>query len=89
MKLINTGIAAFSLLTLASCGQEPMKAETSANGATAYLIATVDGCRVWRVWDGVNVYFARCPEGAVTTKYERQQGKTTVPQYTVGTEDAQ
>jgi hypothetical protein len=89
MKLIKHGAVFLSLLALASCGQEPMKAETSANGATAYLIATVDGCRVWRVWDGVSVYFARCPEGAVTTKYERQQGKTTVPQYTVGTEDLQ
>lgn len=84
MRIALSGIAAVSLLALASCGQDPMKAETSPNGATAYLIATVDGCRLWRVWDGHDVYFARCPEGAVTTKYERQQGKTTVSQFTVG-----
>lgn len=69
------------VLALTSCGPDPMKVETSPNGANAYLIATVDGCRLWSV---EGIYFARCPEGAVNTKWEQQQGKTTVTKYTVG-----
>jgi hypothetical protein len=76
------------MLGLAGCGNRSMETEVSANGAKSELIATVDGCRVWRLYDGHYVYFARCPEGSATTTWNetKSNGKTTstIQRQTIG-----
>ena len=65
------------ILPLAACGNKPMDRTASANGAVADLIATVDGCRVWRIGGEVyDVYMARCPEGAADMENSVTEGKT-------------
>lgn len=60
-----------------------MEKEVSENGTEASLIAVIDGCNLWRVWDGGYVYFARCTEGAADVYWRRQSGKTTARVQTV------
>jgi hypothetical protein len=62
-------VAAISTIILLAGCNSAMETEKSPNGATAEMIATVDGCRIWRINDGRHVYFARCPEGAADIGY--------------------
>lgn len=54
------------------------------NNEKTELIAIVDGCRIWRVYNenGDDPFFARCPEGAADTfeqhRMSKRQTKTTV-----------
>lgn len=80
---MKTILALVVALALAGCN-DAMETQTSANGAEAKLIAEVDGCRLWRVYDGSYVYLARCPEGASGTQHDVSCGKNcTEPQFTV------
>lgn len=70
---------------LMGCNQgEPMDKAVSPNGNTADLVATVDGCRIWRVNLSRSVYFARCPTNAVSTQWETLEGKQVVRHQTIG-----
>lgn len=46
------------------------------NADRSRLIATVDGCRVWEVYnnEGSNPFLARCPEGAADTFESHKEG---------------
>ncbi len=73
------------LLILSSCSPDPIVTADSGNkDVTADLIARVDGCNIWRIYAARSVYFARCPEGARTTQWEEQQGKTSQTMFTLG-----
>lgn len=76
---MSTTRLAFAVLLLsgvAACGGATgTKVETAANGFHAELIGTVDDCRIWRIDDQKTVYFARCPEGPVTTQTTTTCGK--------------
>ncbi len=68
--------------------QETEKRVERNNGKTR-LLAIVDGCRIWEVYneDGTNPFFARCPEGAVDT-FESHKGgyknRDTIKNFTLG-----
>lgn len=75
------------MLMLAGCGQDAMQVERSQNGAEAQLIAVVEGCRLWRVYDGNRVYIAVCDGKSADVQSRVSAGKNgTRPQYTVGVE---
>lgn len=58
-------------LLLAACGAEPIgTGETKNPEVKAYLLAEVDGCRIWKVYDKDwdRFYFARCPDNQTTAQ---------------------
>jgi hypothetical protein len=76
MSIKHLLLAGVALLVLAGCEFNPISIEVaSENGRNSRIIAEVDGCRIWEVYnsDGHNPFFARCPEGAATS-YEQYQG---------------
>lgn len=79
------GLAGLILLAfaLAGCEQTPpiSKAPTGRGQGEAWLIAEVDGCRIWQL--SGPVYFARCPEGASSMVWEQKEGKSTRTRHTV------
>lgn len=65
-------MGAVALLALAGCEDETpeqKQARAENNGTKSRVIAVVDGCRIWEVYNdqGHNPFFARCPEGSETT----------------------
>lgn len=83
------------LLMLSACAPatpEQIEAEESAriedNSGRSRLVAVVDGCRIWEVYNdkvsSPNPFFARCPEGAASTFETHKSGKTRVETFTVG-----
>jgi hypothetical protein len=85
------------LIVLAGCAPAtPEQREAAATAQREYnakqsrFITTVDGCRIWEVYNpnGDNPFFARCPEGAADTfeQHTESQGKTskTVKTFTLG-----
>jgi hypothetical protein len=64
-------LALIAALALAGCATAPIRqAETGNPGRSADLIAVVDGCKIWRIYDLHYVYFARCPNGVARTETE-------------------
>ena len=68
-----------SALILSGCGGTPEGHPKSSNPSfNVERLFEVDGCRVYRFWDGLAArYFANCP-GSVS--WHRNSGKTTVPE---------
>lgn len=62
-------LAAILALALAGCGADAIDTTDTGNtDVSAGLIATVDGCKLWRVKDGAltNVYVVICPNSTQT-----------------------
>lgn len=75
---MRAAIVASLALALSACGATPIATVDTGNpGATADLIAKVDGCHIWRVRDGNErtIYFARCEHGATGTEWQESCGK--------------
>lgn len=59
-----------------ACELPTPEQQQASNADRSRLIATVDGCRVWEVYnnEGSNPFLARCPEGAADTFESHKEG---------------
>lgn len=70
--------------------QKEIDQRVERNNGRTKLLAIVDGCRIWEVYneDGTNPFFARCPEGSADTfeSHTVKEGKHTKKQtnFTMG-----
>ncbi|QXV74086.1 hypothetical protein [Rhizobium phage RHEph12] len=61
---------------LAACGNDAMETTYSANGAKADKIAVIEGCNLYRVYDGnLAVYTTICPHSNSVTQSSHNCGK--------------
>lgn len=67
------------LMLLTGCAKSPISTQRTDNPAVqSSLLATIDGCRVWRFEDGGRLhYFARCADGSrgIELTYSESCGK--------------
>lgn len=89
-------LALLPLLALAGCGADPIgQGETGNADVSAAQIATIDGCRLWRVNDGYSyrVYMATCgPAQRADIQWEENCGKNctnVLRTFTVGRHEPQ
>lgn len=71
---------------LAGCEASTPEEVQASNAKRSRLIAVVDGCRIWEVYNnsGLNPFLARCPEGAADTFEEHLSGKTKKRTFVLG-----
>lgn len=64
---------ALAVLALVGCASDPLQDPvTNQNGVTVALVATVEGCRVYRVKvDGGTIYTTICGPESVATSWTR------------------
>lgn len=93
MKNVTLMVLLASCVTLSACEpstpekrQRETEQRVERNNNRTRLIATVDGCRIWEVYneDGTNPFFARCPEGSADTFNEYRSNKQTKQTFTLG-----
>lgn len=70
-------------LLLIGCAADPVeRAKTDNPDVRAEILTTVDGCRVYRLYDGNDrrIYFVRCPGSMTQTSWQVTQstGKSAV-----------
>jgi hypothetical protein len=70
----------------AAATEEEKQATIERNNEKTRLIAIVDGCRIWAVYNesGEDPFFARCPEGAADTFEQHISNKQTKTTVTLG-----
>ena len=70
-------LAFLPLLALVGCQAQPIgPAQTSNPGVTADLIARIESCNLYRLYDGANrVYMASCSRGETRIRWEEGCGK--------------
>lgn len=62
-------------LILAGCDKDPESVQMAGSDFKVGRLFTVDGCTVYRFYDGGrNVYFTNCP-GQANSSYSRSNGK--------------
>lgn len=68
-RLTKLAVVGSMLAALAACGSSPMQTSVNpANGTVSELVTVIDGCKLWRVSDGLrNVYVAICPDHTTTS----------------------
>ena len=73
-------------LPLIACGAEGIRSEQSSNGVSSTLIATVEGCNVWRIRDGNmrSVYATICPS-STSNSWSESCGKSCIETKTLDT----
>ena len=69
-------------LCIVGCSKTPVETRSTNNvDVKVDLLFEYDGCKVYRFSDaGSNHYFARCPDGSVSTSYDISEGKHTRPE---------
>lgn len=80
MKIKTILTLAIATVVLAGCGPKPMATETSSNGAEAQLIAVVEGCNVYRLYDGRYFHVTICKDATrseVSETHKSSDGKRT------------